>query len=326
MLRIRVNELSPEDRGKLRAELVTLLLREMTYPPIMDYRAGATRVRPSSAADRERATTFIASSRLDDDSAIEITSSALPTAVTEVLAQYHAAVTPTYADVQRRTMPLRLAAPRLAADFQRRLVAYVLDGAQNGFGVAPRQPSWHDSSNVAPLAPPWESIARRTVMLAQAVAELRDEAGAVAVRPSLPSVADTDTERLPAVARAALPDPIAAARHQPTAPLPRLVDLTPSPNQQRGDRAIFTQLRQQLLASMAAASANYGINAPADDPAGLLAALRRHDVIDDADLRLAEGILALCARVIAAERVSIDDFRQALTLYLLFNRGRLGQR
>jgi hypothetical protein len=326
MLRIRVNELSLEDRGKLRAEVVTLLLREMTYPPIMDYRAGATRVRPPSVADRERAETFVATSRLDDANATEITSSVLAATVADVLTQYHAAVTPTYADVQRRTMPLRLGAPRLAADVQRRLVAYVLDGAQNGFGAPPRKLSWQDSSNAAPLAPPWESIAKRTVTLAQALAELRDEAPAIAARPVTPSVADSDTERLPSVARDLLPDVVAAARHQPTAPLPRPVEIALSPDQQRADRAIFTQLRQQLLASMAAASANYGINAPADDPAGLLAALRRHDVIDDADLRLAEGILALCARVIAAERVSVVDFRQALTLYLLFNRGRLGQR
>ncbi len=92
---------------------------------------------------------------------------------------------------------------------------------------------------------------------------------------------------------------------------------------ERNDLANFQQLRQQLLDSMQAAARAYNIQAPPDDPAGLLYVLRQGDLIDATDLRLAEGILALCDRVRREGRAGLDEYRQALTLYLLFHRSRL---
>ncbi|HKD75612.1 MAG TPA: hypothetical protein VKB76_08965, partial [Ktedonobacterales bacterium] len=321
----RLNELSAHDRQRLRNEIVASLLAEMTYPPIMDYRAGMMRVRPANAADRQRASEFVAMARiLEENGAVDISSSALVTTISELILQYQAAIVPPYVEVQRRLAPQRQAAPRLAAEIQRRLMAYVLDGAQNDFGDVATERSWKESGNAMPLLPPWETIAPGTAALANALARLREERPVELPRPATASVADTDTERLPSIAVAALPDLPPVPKHLPTAPLPRPVEMPPPADYERNDHAIFTQMRQQMLAAMAAAGVNYGIAAPIDDPAGLLAALRAHDVIDDSDLRLAEGILALCGRVIATGRASIDDFRQAMTLYLLFQRKRLG--
>lgn len=325
MLRIRLGELSAHDRQRLRNEITEILLAEMTYPPIMDYRAGKLRVRPANAADRQRANEFVATARLlEERAAIDIASSALVATLAELFLQYQAAIAPPYVEMQRRMAPQRQSAPKLAAEIQRRLVAYVLDGAQNDFGEPMAERSWKESNNAAPLSPPWETIAPGTAALANALARLREERPVELPRPATSSVADTDTERLPSVAIATLPESPPVPQHIPTAPLPQPVEMPPPADFERNDRAIFTQMRQQMLAAMTDASVHYGIAPPADDPAGLLAALRAQDIIDDSDLRLAEGILALCGRVIAAGRASIDDFRQAMTLYLLFQRKRLG--
>ena len=323
MLRIRMSELSSEDRERLRIELIALLT-EMIYPPVTDAYAQKTRRRPISAADRTAATDFLAASHFDEESTIEITSSTLAEFVTDLALRYHEMAGPRDPELHRQSALLRSDGPRLATDLQRRLVAYVLDGAQNGFGTPPRVHSWKESTNAAPFMPPWEVIAPGSVALANALAALRDESLAIPRKPIVPSVSDTVTELLPVIELANLPQ---SANHLLTAPLPQPIT---SPREGADahsdhaiDRSIYTQLQQQLVAAMMSASINYGITAPAGDPAGLLAALRTRDLIEDADLRLAEGILALCARVIAAERATIDDYRQALMLYLLFNRSRI---
>ena len=66
------------------------------------------------------------------------------------------------------------------------------------------------------------------------------------------------------------------------------------------------------------------IQTRSDDPSGVLDALRRSRYVDEADLRLAEGILALTDRVTAAGEATLPDYRQALMLYLLYHRSHLG--
>lgn len=324
MLRIRVNELSQPDRDRLRAELRQILLTELTYPAFIDYRAGELRARPASREDHLRVEGFAAALRLDDQETADINSSGLAEYLTDALLRYNRAASP--AQHQTRATPTPLITARLVGDVQRRLVAYVLDGAQNGFGDTDNASSWNTNHPSVPLSAPWEAIAPSTMELASALAQWREEPPPMPPRRIVPSVSDTATAVLPVIERANLPEPL-PANHLLTAPLPRVVDVpAPAPAEaNRNDQAIFTQLRQQLLAAMATAARSYGLTTTPTDPAGLLAALRRIDAIDEGDLRLAEGMLALCGKVIAASRADVDDYRQALTLYLLFNRSRFAR-
>ncbi len=322
MLRIRLSELSLADRNRLGTELVAIMLRELTFPPFTDPRTGTLRTRPYGKADAQRAEQFVAAFRLEQQEQTEISSSAMAERLTDLLMQWYAAVVPSRA--RQTTSVIQLAATRLAVQAQRRLMAYVLDGANNGFGVAATPESW----GAGAMAPPWQSIAPGTVALAVALAETRGEHAPAPVAPSLApalehGMSDISTQRLPVlhITPEPLPaDPLPPVVAPPTAPLPRPVDV--EVQSARSDKAIFAQLRQQLLASMTAAARNYRITAPPDDPAGLLAALLARGAVDESDLRLAEGILALCGKVIAAGRTDLEEYREALTLYLLFNRSR----
>ncbi|HEV7126697.1 MAG TPA: hypothetical protein VGN32_04560, partial [Ktedonobacterales bacterium] len=60
------------------------------------------------------------------------------------------------------------------------------------------------------------------------------------------------------------------------------------------------------------------------EPAAALAALRQSGVLDEADLRLAEGILGITERILAGQLASADDIRQAFMLYLLYHRRHVG--
>ncbi len=90
------------------------------------------------------------------------------------------------------------------------------------------------------------------------------------------------------------------------------------------DLHIFFQLRYQLEAYIRRAARSYGVQTRNDDPFALLDALRRSGFVDESDLRIAEGILALADRVTSAHAASLEDYRQAMTLYLLYHRSHLG--
>ena len=155
MLRIRVNELSLQDRNRLSTELAMVLLTEMTYPPFMDYRAAAFRTRPYSQADLQRAESFIAGLGMERQEHIEISSSALAEQLADLFINYYRAVVPVRA--QRATDIVQRDAMQLATQVQRRLVAYVLDGANNGFGLSVTPTSWNDLRHAK--TPPWEATA-----------------------------------------------------------------------------------------------------------------------------------------------------------------------
>lgn len=90
------------------------------------------------------------------------------------------------------------------------------------------------------------------------------------------------------------------------------------------DVQIFYQLRYQLEAYVRRAARGYGVRARGDDVFSHLDALRRSGFVDEADLRLAEGILAVTDKVIETGEASVEDFRQAMMLYLLYHRSHLG--
>lgn len=91
----------------------------------------------------------------------------------------------------------------------------------------------------------------------------------------------------------------------------------------RSDKLIFWQLRYQLEAYVRRAARSYGVQTESGDPSGVLDALRRSGFVDEADLRIAEGILAMTDRVTAGATATTEDYRQALMLYLLYHRSHL---
>lgn len=90
------------------------------------------------------------------------------------------------------------------------------------------------------------------------------------------------------------------------------------------DQAVFLQLRYQLVSYIQRAAESYGLTARTADPFLVLEVLRRSRFVDESDLRLAESILALTDRVLSANSATVDDYRQAFMLYLLYHRSHLG--
>lgn len=110
------------------------------------------------------------------------------------------------------------------------------------------------------------------------------------------------------------PQPIA-----PQSPIPSPAAAM-SPADARGDQLIFWQLRYQLEAYVRLAARSYGLPGHGGDPASVLDELRRSGFVDEADLRIAEGVFALTDRVTAQGHATTADYRQALMLYLLYHR------
>lgn len=95
------------------------------------------------------------------------------------------------------------------------------------------------------------------------------------------------------------------------------------PPDARGDQLIFWQLRYQLEAYVRLAARSYGLPGHGGDPASVLDELRRSGFVDEADLRIAEGVFALTDRVTAQGQATTADYRQALMLYLLYHRSHI---
>jgi hypothetical protein len=89
------------------------------------------------------------------------------------------------------------------------------------------------------------------------------------------------------------------------------------------DMQLFYQLRFQIEGYVRKAARSYGLPNLPGDPAHVIEALRGSNLVDESDLRMAEGVLALSDRVIAEGRASLQDYRQALMLYLLYHRSHL---
>ncbi|HUY76078.1 MAG TPA: hypothetical protein VMV29_04865 [Ktedonobacterales bacterium] len=125
----------------------------------------------------------------------------------------------------------------------------------------------------------------------------------------------------PAENRVVAPAPTSAPR--PSAPSPAAPAQPVDPEAGRNDLLIFWQLRYQLEAYVRRGAYSYGVANRGGDPASVLDALRTSGFVDEADLRIAEGIFALTDRVTARGQASIDDYQEALMLYLLYHRSHL---
>jgi hypothetical protein len=92
----------------------------------------------------------------------------------------------------------------------------------------------------------------------------------------------------------------------------------------KSDKLIFWQLRYQLEAYIRRAARSYGVQAESDDPFGILDSLRRSGFVDESDLQIAEGIFAITDKITAGSWATMEDYRQAFMLYLLYHRSHLG--
>ena len=135
----------------------------------------------------------------------------------------------------------------------------------------------------------------------------------------------------PAIPRAGATPAAAPWQSAPNAPpIPPARPPQPQPNGQpanpstHSDQMVFWQLRYQLEAYVRRAAESYGLSYNGADPSSVLDALRQSGFVDEADLRIAEGILALTDRVTRASTVAMEDYRQAFLLYLLYHRSHLG--
>lgn len=158
---------------------------------------------------------------------------------------------------------------------------------------------------------------------------------AIPARPGAPPIPPlAHPQNQPAMPRHPAPvqpaPPWQAAQGAPPAPSPiapqrpangHPPNLNPSTH---SDQMIFWQLRYQLEAYVRRAAESYGLSYNGSDPSAVLDALRQSGFVDEADLRIAEGILALTDRVTRANTVAMEDYRQAFLLYLLYHRSHLG--
>ena len=149
------------------------------------------------------------------------------------------------------------------------------------------------------------------------------------------SAAQSHPQSFPAVPRpgaAPAAAPWQSAPNSPpvSAPAPRPPQPQPHSNGQpanpatHADQMVFWQLRYQLEAYVRRAAESYGLSYNGSDPSAVLDALRQSGFVDEADLRIAEGILALTDRVTRSSNVAMEDYRQAFLLYLLYHRSHLG--
>jgi hypothetical protein len=120
------------------------------------------------------------------------------------------------------------------------------------------------------------------------------------------------------------PYPSVSAPQQASPPHAQMSPVAPAnPADARGDQLIFWQLRYQLEAYVRLAARSYGLPGHGGDPSMVLDELRRSGFVDEADLRIAEGVFALTDRVTAQGAASTADYRQALMLYLLYHRSHI---
>jgi hypothetical protein len=90
-----------------------------------------------------------------------------------------------------------------------------------------------------------------------------------------------------------------------------------------GDVMIFSQLQHQIATWVKMAAVSHQIDIDGRDAAELVAELRRAAALDEAELQVIESLVALCQRVATTKRATVEDYKEAMMLYLLHHRSRL---
>jgi hypothetical protein len=102
-----------------------------------------------------------------------------------------------------------------------------------------------------------------------------------------------------------------------------LKPLTTSGALMEGDVMIFAQLQHQVGTWVKMAAVSHQIDLAGRDALELIAELRRMAALEEAELQVVESLVTLCQRVVRSKQATVDDYKQAMMLYLLHHRSRL---
>lgn len=89
------------------------------------------------------------------------------------------------------------------------------------------------------------------------------------------------------------------------------------------DVLIFVQLQHQVSTWVKIAAVSHQIEITGQDVPELVAELRRMAALEEAELQVIESLVALCQRVTTTRQATMEDYKQAMMLYLLHHRSRL---
>lgn len=307
---IRMGELDSRQQERLRAALGEMLAAHFAYPPSYSYRADRALVRPLDRAKRAELGAYVASIGFAPLERMEVDSPELRRYFEGVFLRYlHVNPQLTGPRAARHKGQLRAMAHTLAADVQREFHSFI-EGRAPAFGAPPPPSSWADV--FAPPArtdhtPTEDNTAELEALLARAQAQTRGG----------PTRGENRRPPHNPVQSSAVP-PQGGGQLEAANML-----AAPTASASADDRLVFAQLRYQLEAYIRQAVESYGLPDRGGDPARALDDLRTSGLVDEANLGVAESILALTDRVMARGSAAVEDYRQALTLYLLYHRSHL---
>jgi hypothetical protein len=329
---MRMGELEPRQQERLRAALAEALAAHFAYPAFYSFRADRPLIRPLDRAKRQEIASYAGTVGFAPLEPMEVDSAELR--------RYFEGVFLRYLDVNphlssprmaERRPYLRALARRVSADVQGELLAY-LQGHAPTFGASQPPVSWAEA--LAQATPPdAAAIEHNTAVLQAILARTRQQTPANPRRPAAPPASPPAPSGGAARPHELPPELVHMYGQYLSDMQPEVATRGPAklPVVSRGQPAgsgddlhVFSQLRYQLEAYIRRAVRGYGLPDRGGDPARALDDLRASGLVDEANLRLVEGILALTDRVTARGSASIEDYRQALLLYLLYHRSHLG--
>jgi hypothetical protein len=323
---MRIGELDPRQQERLRAALGEALAVHFAYPAFYSFRADRPLVRPLDRAQRQQIAAYIGTVGFAPLERMELDSPELRRYFEGVFLRF-VDVNPHLASPRmgERHPQMRALAGSVATDMQRDLLDFVQSRAP-AFGTLQPPILWSDVT-IAATPPDPVALEHNTAVLEAILAHARQQSPA-RPQPHVPPIQSGGRPReLPAEAVRMYGEYLGDMQPEVQRHAARAT-LAGAPRRSAGspdDLHVFSQLRHQLEAYIRRAVRGYGLPERGGDPARALDDLRSSGLVDEANLRMAEGILALCDRVTEHGAASAEEYRQALMLYLLYHRSHLGE-
>jgi hypothetical protein len=357
-----LRQLVPRQRDSLRVALASLLERYFAYPPYFDFRRNTSAHRPVDGAKRLDIIRYVQQVSFDVDVQLDAPALERWAAQTLLaFANTNPALSRTRASSSRRQTLIKHARQAAADIAQHALnnaqrdppVPFTPESARTWLGqpdsrARPDFIAEHERQTqmialvlARPRPPKHSAVEEPLIAAAQSISERQEPSGflgfgrrkgpaqpqAAHPSPTRPREAPADLLRLYGDY---LSDMQPEMTTHETAAIPRPSTFqggsfraVPGSDDAQTDMQLFYQLRFQIEGYVRKAARSYGLPDLPGDPAHVIEALRGSNLVDESDLRMAEGILALSDRVIADGRASLQDYRQALMLYLLYHRSHL---
>ncbi len=359
---LTLRQLSPRQRDSLRVAVASLLERYFAYPPYFDFRRNASAHRPVDGAKRLEIIRYVQQVSFDVDIQLDAFALERWAAQTLLgFANTNPALTTTRASSSRRQTIIKHAQQAAADIAQHTLnnaqrdppVPFTPESARTWLGQAdsrarPDFIAEHERQTqmialvlARPRPPKQSAVEEPMIARAESISERQEPSGFLGFgrrkAPAQPQAAQPSPthpreapEDLLQLYGAYLSDMQPEMTTHETAAIPRPSTFQggssgamPGTDDVQTDMQLFYQLRFQIEGYVRKAARSYGLPDLPGDPAHVIEALRGSNLVDESDLRMAEGVLALSDRVIADGRASLQDYRQALMLYLLYHRSHL---